>query len=201
MLDTELTNSDPTSAPSADELLGLRLRAARKRSGARLQDVAQQADISVSMLSQIERGISSPSIRMLRSICHVLQIDGEVLFATPQTDSSVGREFVVRAHEQPPLVVGGVRKHRLTPQACSQLEGFLIDIAADSVLDPKFVIQEGDKIGYVLKGRLRLFVGDLEIHLEAGDAYGFPTGQRFRWENGWAGETQILVINGKHFYV
>jgi transcriptional regulator with XRE-family HTH domain len=152
------------------------------------------------MLSQIERGISSPSIRMLRSICHALNIDGEVLFTSTHAQSPVGREFVVRANERQPISIGGVRKHRLTPQACSQLEGFLIDISADSVLDPNFVIQEGDKIGYVLKGCLRLYVGGLELMLETGDAYGFPTGQRFRWVNGWSGDTQILVINGKHFY-
>jgi quercetin dioxygenase-like cupin family protein len=124
-----------------------------------------------------------------------------VLFAVAKTVPSVGREFVVRSDERPSMAVGGVRKHRLTPQACSQLEGFLIDISPNSVLDPNFVVQEGDKIGYVLRGRLRLYVEDLELTLEAGDAYGFPTGQRFRWENGWSGDTQILVINGKHFYV
>ena len=192
----------PNTASTADEILGARLREARKRSGARLQDVAEQAGISVSMLSQIERGISSPSMRMLRGICQVLHIDGEVLFASSTTaETSLGREFFVRSNERTPMTIGGVRKHRLTPQACTQLEGFLIDIEPDSVLDPDFVVQEGDKIGYVLKGCLRLFVGDLELMLNAGDAYGFPTGQRFRWENGWGGSTQILVINGKHFYV
>ncbi len=61
-------------------VIGGRLRAMRKAQDLRLKHVAEQAGLSVSMLSQIERGISSPSIRVLRNICHALGVDGAALF-------------------------------------------------------------------------------------------------------------------------
>lgn len=196
--------SDPT--PDAPDIaLGNRLREARKTRKMSLKDVADQAGVSLSMLSQIERGISSPSIRMLRNICHTLGIDGAELFtparSEPGAPQEVGAEFVVRTATQHPMTVGGITKFRLTPAACSHLEGFLIDIGPDAVTDPNFLLQTGDKIGYVVRGRLRLFIDDVVLELEAGDAYGFASGRRYRWENGWDAKSTILVINSKHFYV
>jgi len=73
--DTVSEDSLPlTNAPvhEQDVVIGGRLRAMRKAQDLRLKHVAEQAGLSVSMLSQIERGISSPSIRVLRNICHAL---------------------------------------------------------------------------------------------------------------------------------
>jgi uncharacterized cupin superfamily protein len=76
-----------------------------------------------------------------------------------------------------------------------------MEIGVNGASDVNFVLQTGDKIGYVVRGKLRLFVDDLELLLEAGDVYGFPSGHRYRWENGWDSPTTILVINSNHFYV
>jgi uncharacterized cupin superfamily protein len=81
------------------------------------------------------------------------------------------------------------------------MEGFLMEIGADASPDASFVLQTGDKIGYVVRGKLRLFVDEVDLLLETGDVYGFPAGHRYRWENGWDGPTAILVINSNHFYV
>ncbi|MDR3100947.1 MAG: XRE family transcriptional regulator [Paraburkholderia sp.] len=195
-------------ADQDDEALGAQLREMRLQKKLRLREVAEGAGISMSMLSQIERGISSPSIRMLRNICHALGVDGASFFSSAGTGAGASGEkaaahaqFVVRAAAQRPLKVHGITKYRLTPAACSEVEGFLIEIGPGAMSDLNFVLQAGDKLGYVLTGRLRLFVDDMEIMLEAGDAYGFPSGHRYRWENGWESPSSILVVNTRHFYV
>ena len=196
-----------TNAPAheQDVVIGGRLRAMRKAQDLRLKHVAEQAGLSVSMLSQIERGISSPSIRVLRNICHALGVDGAALFdernAAPSAQDGAGADFVVRLADRKPVSVGGVTKYRVTPAGCSVMEGFLMEIGAGAVSDVNFVLQTGDKIGYVVRGKLRLFVDDQAMLLEAGDIYGFPSGHRYRWENGWESPTTILVINSNHFYV
>jgi transcriptional regulator with XRE-family HTH domain len=199
-----------TPAPAATEtpddqdlLIGGRLRDVRKASGLRLKQVAERAGLSVSLLSQIERGISSPSMRSLRSICHALGIDGEALFASPTPAQSPAADapFVVRARDLQPVTVGGVSKYRVTPAACSGMEGFLMEIGPDAVSDPNFLLQTGDKIGFLVRGELRLFIDDVVIQLKAGDFYGFSSGHRYRWENGWEEATTLLVINSNHFYV
>jgi transcriptional regulator with XRE-family HTH domain len=150
-------------AHEQDVIIGGRLREMRRQRNLRLKQVAKEADLSVSMLSQIERGISSPSIRVLRGICHALGVDGAALFATqdaaviPDSVPSnplphVGEDFVIRVADRKPLSVGGVTKYRVTPAGCSVMEGFLMEIGADASLDVNFVLQTGDKIGYVVRG-------------------------------------------------
>ena len=200
-------------AHEQDVIIGGRLREMRRQQNLRLKQVAKEADLSVSMLSQIERGISSPSIRVLRGICHALGVDGAALFTTQYAAASpnsgipsnplarVGDDFVVRVADRKPLSVGGVTKYRVTPAGCSMMEGFLMEIGANASPDVSFVLQTGDKIGYVVRGKLRLFVDEVDLLLETGDVYGFPAGHRYRWENGWDEPTTILVINSNHFYV
>ncbi|MFC6761611.1 helix-turn-helix domain-containing protein [Sulfitobacter porphyrae] len=72
--------SDPMSGMD-DTSLGEAVRQARKGRGLSLQIVAEGVGISTGLLSQIERGISSPSIRNLRAICEVIGIPFLSLFA------------------------------------------------------------------------------------------------------------------------
>lgn len=189
-----------------DKVLGERLRALRQDQGLKLKDLAQRTDMSIALISQIERGISSPSMRTLRLLCVALGVDGAALFAPssghgPDVDKK--NEYTVRmsARSAIHLAESGVTKSRVTPASCSSLEGFLMELEPGGCSDHQFQVQSGDKIGYVVAGKLRLYVDDKVFLLEAGDVYGFSTGHSFRWENGWDQKTQFLVVNSNHFYV
>ncbi len=189
-----------------DKMLGERLRVLRQDQGLKLKDLAQRTDMSIALISQIERGISSPSMRTLRLLCVALGVDGAALFApNPGAGQDVDNknEYTVRVSARSPIHLGdsGVTKYRVTPGSCSSLEGFLMELEPGGCSDPQFQVQSGDKIGYVVAGKLRLFVGDKIFLLETGDVYGFSTGGTFRWENGWDQKTQFLVVNSNHFYV
>lgn len=189
-----------------DKMLGERLRELRQSQGLKLKDLAQRTDMSIALISQIERGISSPSMRTLRLLCVALGVDGAALFAPNAgqgRDVDDKNEYTVRVSARSPIRLGesGVTKYRVTPASCSSLEGFLMELEAGGCSDPQFQVQSGDKIAYVVAGKLRLFVGDRIFLLEAGDVYGFSTGNTFRWENGWDQKTQFLVVNSNHFYV
>lgn len=60
--------------------LGARLRELRRAAGRTLQDVAVPSGISVSQLSQIERGRHGTSVWTLVRLCHVLETSPERLF-------------------------------------------------------------------------------------------------------------------------
>ena len=55
-----------------DHYLGLQIRKKREQTGIALTKVAKKINISPSFLSQIERGIVSPSISTLRAIAEYL---------------------------------------------------------------------------------------------------------------------------------
>jgi len=242
----------PDVSPSAvdhdDKALGERLRARRVAKGLTLKDVAARAEMSIGSISQIERGVSSPSIRTLRGICHALEIDGAELFAPADdasnasdvvdaaaaaasraggdaaiaagqsvplaeadaalaaarpADAASSSEYLVRADRHKPLRLHGtgITKYRVTPASCNAMEAYLMELDPGACSDPNFLVQTGDKVGYVIEGKLQLFIGDRSFLLETGDTYGFAANQAYRWINGWDKKTRFLVVNSNHFYV
>ena len=62
--------------------LGTRLRDRRQSLGLTLKEVADQAGLSVGFISQIERGITIPSLTSLINVCRVLEVGGRRLPCT-----------------------------------------------------------------------------------------------------------------------
>jgi len=197
------TAGDTTDAN--DRNLGMRLRAMRTEQGLTLKELASRTEMSIGMLSQIERGVSSPSMRSLRHLCAALGVDGAALFTSTDTAAPTANnsEFVVWSNQRKPLRLAdsGVTKYRVTPSNCASLEAFLMELEPGAASDPNFLVQTGDKVGYVISGKLRVFIGDETLLLQTGDTYGFAGDRGYRWENGWDKRTVFLVVNSNHFYV
>jgi len=62
-------------------LLGSFIRAQRQMANLSLRDLSAMTAVSNPYLSQIERGLSEPSARVLKSIAEALNISAEALFA------------------------------------------------------------------------------------------------------------------------
>ncbi|VVD74868.1 transcriptional regulator [Pandoraea pneumonica] len=208
----ERLKDDPPVDPAvqaSDMELGMRLRAMRTERKFTLKDLAARTNMSIGMLSQIERGVSSPSMRSLRQLCHALGVDGAALFAsTPAMaedapNTSEPSEFVVWASQRKPLRLAGsgVTKARITPSNCASLEAFMMELEPGAASDSNLLVQSGDKVGYVLSGQLRVFIDDTTLVLGPGDTYGFTGNRPYRWENAWDEPTVFMVVNSNHFYV
>jgi len=63
------------------EALGEFIRSQRKLAHLSLRDLAERTDVSNPYLSQIERGLHEPSVRVLRSIARALNVSAETLLA------------------------------------------------------------------------------------------------------------------------
>ncbi|HEY5188793.1 MAG TPA: helix-turn-helix transcriptional regulator, partial [Solirubrobacteraceae bacterium] len=66
-----VTAQAPVTDPAA---LGARIRALREAEGLSLRDLAQRSQVSAPMLSQVERGETSPSLQIANRIAHGLQL-------------------------------------------------------------------------------------------------------------------------------
>lgn len=64
---------------SINEIVGLNIKKIREERGLSLEKLSNLADVSKSMLGQIERGESSPSVTVLWKIANGLKISFEVL--------------------------------------------------------------------------------------------------------------------------
>ena len=72
-----MTDESATSS----NLVGSFIRAQRQMANLSLRELSAMAEVSNPYLSQVERGLSEPSARVLKSIAQALNLSAEVLFA------------------------------------------------------------------------------------------------------------------------
>ena len=153
--------------------LAASLRAARKTRGLSLDAVAKLSGVSRSMVSQIERGESSPTVTTLWNLTQALQVD----FAGLLADRPAPGIEVMRA-EAAPVIAG--RGHGLVIRILSPAEA----VGAHEVYDLRFGVA-GDLVSdphapgcreqlTVLEGHLRVACGDETTSLGAGDTARYP---------------------------
>ena len=152
--------------------LGKTLRLFREKSGRHLSHVAPEAGISVSMLSQIERGIVSPSIDSLRMVCHALDIDMAELF---RRISPLEPVRIHKSGERLTMESGGVRYEQLmtSQTALFPEELFCIEVKAGHSTAMSGGGHEGVEMGYVLRGSARLMVGERSYAIDENDSLCF----------------------------
>ncbi|WP_029003061.1 cupin domain-containing protein [Azorhizobium doebereinerae] len=179
-----------------DRALGLAIRAARLSRGRSLQRVAEAAGISVGLLSQIERGISSPSVRALRAICGALDVEVQALFGGEDAASAEAPRHILRVHQRRRLNLGGkgLVKDFLTAGNSGALQIMEIVLApgGSSGLEPYHHV--GEEGGVVLAGALELVIDGAVHRLGPGDAFCFESTLPHRFSNVADGETRVLWI-------
>lgn len=94
-------------------MLGERLRELRMRHGMTLRELAIAAEVSPALLSQLENGVTDPSLSTLRKLATVFQAEVSTLFSEPNAPmvhlSRPGERMTLTA----PL--GEITYERLTP--------------------------------------------------------------------------------------
>jgi transcriptional regulator with XRE-family HTH domain len=154
--------------------LGDRLRNRRKELGLTLQDVADGAGFSVGFISQIERGITVPSLTSLVAVCRVLKVEVGSFFKQPRLDTPVTR----REHRVV-YGLGGISGNAVTYERLSAafpgnvLRSTLIHEPPGFRSEP--MSHEGEEIFYVVEGAITLELDGERLILETGDTAHFPS--------------------------
>jgi transcriptional regulator with XRE-family HTH domain len=152
--------------------IGQMLRIYREKRGQNLREVADQAKISVSMLSQIERGKVTPSIDTLLGVCEALEFDVVDLFRRISR-----RHDVNIRHQGGRLITGsqGVAYEQLitSPERGVPAELLRLEVAPGKTAGLSSRGHEGIEMGYVLSGEATLTVGSESRELSAGDSIAF----------------------------
>jgi transcriptional regulator with XRE-family HTH domain len=181
-----------------DLWLGEQVRHRRKALGLPLQQVARGCGISVSLLSQIERGLRSISLRTLAVLSNELQLPLETLIRNTQHHQNEGapERSVVRAgmHQRIDLGDKGIHKEKLTPPASTggvEMYRAVID-PNGSTGDALFFTHRGEQVGYVVEGQLELFIQDRLYRLQAGDSFCYDGVTPRRWRNPGPSITTVL---------
>lgn len=163
-----------------------------------LQQVAEACDISVSLLSQIERGLRSISLRTLNALARELDVQPETLVMNaqhrPENEEATG--MVTRAGHHPRIEMAdrGIKKENLTPHAATGAIGLYRAIIepGGSTGQGLFTTVAEEQVGFVVEGQLELFINDQLLMLNAGDSFVYYGDTPRRWRNPGTTVTTVL---------
>jgi transcriptional regulator with XRE-family HTH domain len=174
------------SEPAMDLAVGMRLRDLRRKASLSLETVADRSDLSVGFLSQIERGLSSPSLRALATLADVLGVGIAALFGNQGSDDGASGGVVIRSAERAELKLwrSGISKQLLNPTgADAKLNLFLVHMEPGGSTGDELYTHDGEEAGLVLEGEMTLTVDDETWRLKTGDSFRFASRRPHRFGN------------------
>nr|WP_246775391.1 cupin domain-containing protein [Methylobacterium aquaticum] len=177
---------------AADLAVGRRLRALRQERGLSLKAVAALTGLSIGYLSQVERGLSSPSLRALTQVADLFGVGLGALFGAPEGAAADG--IVTRAGERAALTLwrAGITKQLLT-QGDAALSLFLMQLAPGAGTGDAPLVHDGEEAGLVMEGGLVLTVEDTTAELGPGDSFRFASRRPHRYRNPSADRIAVVL--------
>ncbi len=185
------------SAATADVPIGPRVRALREGMRLSLRDLAQKSGVSAPMLSQVERGETSPTLSVASRIARGLDLSLSQLLRLDEG----GTVTIVRAGER---AAGGAHAHGhsyevLTPPRPGQRAEVSLHVLEPGALtagedDPPMHEPGARETAVVLEGELTLHC-DAQTHdLDEGDSVTFDSDLPHRFENPGKAPTRFLAV-------
>jgi transcriptional regulator with XRE-family HTH domain len=183
-------NSAATERAPIEVDLGARIRTLRVARGETLRKLAAQAGVTESFLSQVERGVASPSIASVQRIARALGTSIAELFAT---DDRAG--IIVRAADRRRVVYQGLGAvdEFLTRATDGRIQVILSTIQpGGGTGDEAYTHDSDEEVVVVLEGVLDLWVGPEHYRLETGDAVTHSSRVPHRNTNPGPGVARVL---------
>jgi transcriptional regulator with XRE-family HTH domain len=174
---------------------GEKIRAVRERKGLTLKEVAENAGVSESLVSQIERNRVSPASDTLLSLADVLDLDLEYLFSDYRRERLVR---VTRSNERDTFTRPGVLYERLAQLETSKnqdgIEAYYITIEAGQENRSTEYGHPGWELGIVVEGNAELSIGTQNYELAPGDSVSFRSDAPHVIANRWETPLKILWV-------
>lgn len=193
---TELSRQAPVETASRGAPgVGRRVRALREAMGLSLRELAARSGVSAPMLSQVERGETSPTLAVAAKIASGLDLTLSQLLRLDEGEHVA----VSRAGRRRRLERGGHRFEELTPP----LPGQRADVSLHSLRpgaatggrdDPPMHEPGSRETAFVLAGTLALVVDGKRHELREGDAVTFDADLPHHFENEGDERAEFLAV-------
>lgn len=180
--------------------VGREIRDLRKVRGLTLSSLAALCDKSVGYLSQVERGITKPSVGSLQDISDALGVHVGWFFQPAPVEDTAEARYVVRAGARRRLTYSrlsgtdylGMRDELLSSNLGGQMAMVMTRYAPGASSGDDFDNHDGEEAGYVQSGLLQIHLGEDVFLLHKGDSFSFPSNLPHRYSN--PGEDETIVI-------
>lgn len=157
-----------------------RIRSLRVNMNMTLKELSEKTGLSISFLSQVERGNSSLAITSLQKIADVFNVSMSSFFESTVSNSfftpAKGRKsFQIERSNSTFARLGGNFSGKV-------LEPIYITLAPQQAQDVVFN-HPGEEFYYILKGKVLMTIGDNEYEMNEGDTIHFPSLLDHTWHN------------------
>jgi len=186
-----------SDADTSIATIGTRVRALREAMGLSLRDLAERCGVSAPMLSQVERGETSPTLQVATRIAAGLDLRLSQLLRLDED----GAVTVVRAGErrQGPTQIGGHRYEVLTAPLPGQRAELSRHVLAPGAAtggpgDPPMHEPGSRETALVEAGRVVLHCDGAAHELATGDCVTFDADLPRHFENPGSKEASLLAV-------
>ena len=174
--------------------LGKRLRAIRNQKKITLRHLSERSKCSINYLSQVERGLNSPTIETLMKITEALDVKLNDLFSENQVDDL---PKVVRKAERKSFSqnMSGVTYHALYSSTGQEfLDTFIIKLTPGANTGNSPHKEEGTEFLFVLSGEIDLIYMGQSLLLSSGDSICFNCGEPHYFKNTGSTHAEIISV-------
>ncbi len=176
-------------------VVGPRVRALREAGGLSLRDLADRCGVSAPMLSQVERGETSPTLQVAARIARGLDLRLSQLLRLDEE----GEVSVVRRHERRAGGTAGHRYEILTPPLPGQRAEVSRHALAPGAVtggpgDPPMHEPGSRETALVEAGTVALLIDGVRHELATGDAVTFDADLPHHFENRGKEEAVLLAV-------
>lgn len=170
--------------------LGKKIQGIRSAKGMSVRKTAGLAEITPSMLSQIENDQVNPSINTLRTLAGILDTPLYMLFQEEENEAPV-------VHPENRLTIGSksepdIRYELLTADTKGNIEFCMMIIPAGMSSYRDARSHEGEEVVFLLSGTVTLEINGRELSLNCGDSIRIPPRAKHVWHN--RGDVEVRAI-------
>jgi transcriptional regulator with XRE-family HTH domain len=155
--------------------VGEAVRSLRRGLGVTIDLLAERSQLSVGVVSQLERGIGNPSFATLVQLAHGLDVPVGRLFHIDERTSPVVRKAERRrlgGHDAP---TGNATYELLTPDLSGALEAHWVTASPGHDTSRNPFRHNGEEFGVVISGAVDVYVDGTKYHLDEGDSIRFSS--------------------------
>jgi transcriptional regulator with XRE-family HTH domain len=159
-----------------------------------LRDLAGKAGCSGSLLSMIEHGKVSPSLRVAENICAAfdMTLSDFLRMETTLNDSVLTSR--TRGHLNLVKEWPGSRMLQIKSPAHNQLQGILLQIDGGCSMPIRQSMRSSNETSVVLKGEVGCWVGNNQFLMRTGEYICFDVQNAYRWWNRGTELAEVLTI-------
>ena len=151
--------------------VGSKIKKVRKENKMSILALSEKCGVSTGLISQIERGIVTPSVFSMWKISKALGTSMGYYFEDERHDA----EFIVRKEARKKILAGEGKGSYdlLTPAMMRQIEFISVNMKYGDETDELGTSFTGEKCGVIIKGTLSVYINGQDYNLSEGDSICF----------------------------